>query len=118
MLLTLWHPRRAFIKFLRLHVPHVLWCNANLMAGDFIGNRAGIFPLILLSNTNIVGTLHSLHFALIHFTCALTQFTCALTNIKSQSEESSYLRVSLFKPFHIFLLLLFFTQSPFSLQPS
>ena len=52
-LLTLWHPRCTFIKFLWLHVPHVLQCDADPTVGDFIGTRAGIFPLVLLSDTNI-----------------------------------------------------------------
>ena len=41
------------IKFLRLHVPHVLRCTTDPMAGDFIGTRVGIFPLVSLSDTNI-----------------------------------------------------------------
>ena len=48
-LLTLRHLRRAFIKFLRLHIPHVLWCDADPMAEDFAGTRAGIFPLVTFS---------------------------------------------------------------------
>ena len=48
-LLTLRHSRLAFIKFLRLYVPHVLWCDADPTAEDFAGTRAGIFPLSALS---------------------------------------------------------------------
>ena len=45
-LLTLRHMRRAFVKFLQLHVPHVLRRNADPTAEDFAGARAGIFPLV------------------------------------------------------------------------
>ena len=48
LLLALWHTRRALIKFLQLHVLHVLRCDADPMAENFAGTRAGIFPLVTL----------------------------------------------------------------------
>ena len=99
MHLTLQHPRRTFIKFLRLPVPHVLRCDADPMAEDFIGIRARIFPLVTLALSMIqILPKHLVHLTLafLHWTCAFTHFTCALTNIKSQSKESSFLHVSLY----------------------
>ena len=67
MLLTPRHPRRAFIKFLRLHVPHVPRCDADPVAKDFIGTRAGLFPLGTLFLIQILSK-HFIHLslALIH----------------------------------------------------
>ena len=45
-LLVLWHLRCAFIKSLRLLVPHVLRRDANPTADVFVGYRTGIFPLL------------------------------------------------------------------------
>ena len=38
------HLRHAFIKFLRLPVPHILRRDADPTAEDFAGARVGIFP--------------------------------------------------------------------------
>ena len=47
-LLMFRHLRCAFIKFLRLHVPHILRRDGDPTAGDFVGTRAGIFPVVTL----------------------------------------------------------------------
>ena len=66
-LLTLRHPRRAFIKFLRLHVPYVPRCDVDPMAEDFIGTRARLFLLGTLFLIQILSK-HFIHLslALIH----------------------------------------------------
>ena len=63
-LLMLRHPRRTFIKFLRLHVPHVLWHDVDPMAKDFCWNSGRNFPICHpLFDISIAQTLHSFHFS-------------------------------------------------------
>ena len=95
MLLMLLHSRRTFIKFLRLYVPHILRCDVDPRAGDFIGTRAGIFLLVFLSDTNIAWSLDSLHF-------------CTHKYQEPVRGEFLPLRKSL-KHFHLLSFLLFFT---------
>ena len=48
------HLGRARIKFMQLHVPHILRHNEDPTTKDFVGTWVGILPLASLSNTNIV----------------------------------------------------------------
>ena len=63
-LLMLRHPRRTFIKFLRLHVPHVLWHDVDPMVKDFCWNSGRNFPICHpFFDISIAQTLHSFHFS-------------------------------------------------------
>ena len=61
-LLTFRPPGRVYIKFLWLHVPHVLRHDEDPMAEDLIGTWAGIFPLSFPFDTNTIWRSHSPYF--------------------------------------------------------
>ena len=63
-LLTLWYPRRAFIKFLRFYVPHILRCDADPMIENLARNWVGSFLLATFPfDINNVQINHSPHFS-------------------------------------------------------
>ena len=123
LIVLLWKPkipRRAFIKFLRLDVPYVLRCDADITAKDSIGTREGIFPLVSLFlslsykyRLNAPFTLHLHSFT--SLAILLSSLVPSQMPRVSPIEENFLLCVSLYKPFHLLFLLLFFSPCPFLL---
>ena len=118
MPLTLRHLRYAFIKFLRLHVPHVLWHDVDPMVKDFCWNSGRNFPICHpFFDISIAQTLHSFHFSTRTLNlCTYSIYSCPYKYQEPVRGEFSFL-CSLYKPFHIFLLLLFFKQCHSSHRP-
>ena len=127
LIVLLWKPkipRCAFIKFLRLDVPYVLRCDADITAKDSIGTREGIFPLVSLSlflslSLSYKYRLNGPFTLLLHSFTPLALLLNSLVPSQmpraSPIEENFLLCVSLYKPFHLLFLLLFFSPCPFLL---
>ena len=90
-LLTFRYLRRAFIKFLRFYVPHILWCDADPTVESLARNQVGSFLLATFPfDINNVQINHSPHFSALDIEPAISLTLLVPLQISRVLSEKSF----------------------------